>query len=97
MKRSERPVCGMCLSCLQRDMCPGKAGSGRGCDNYIEPEPTRHEWPEIYIAALKKLKEARNIFEEVNAIGRANSIRDALIRIHGFTAEEVETIEKGGL
>ena len=89
--------CGMCLSCLQRDMCPDKSGGGRGCDNYIEPEPTRHEWPEIYRGALRKLKEAKNTFEEVSALGRANGIRDALIRIHGFTAEEVEEIEKGGL
>lgn len=96
MKRSEWHACGMCPSCLQRDMCPGRAGSGRGCDNYIEPEPTRYEWPEIYRGALKKLKEARNTFEEVGALGRANSIRDALIRIHGFTAEEVEEIERGG-
>ena len=97
MMRSERPACGMCPSCLQRDMCPGKSGSGRGCGNYIEPEPTRHEWPEIYRDALRKLKEAKNAFEEVSALGRANSIRDALIRIHDFTAEEVEEIEKGGL
>lgn len=89
--------CGMCPSCLQRDMCPGRSGSGGGCDNYIEPEPTRHEWPEIYRGALRKLKEAKNAFEEVSALGRANSIRDALIRIHGFTVEEVEEIEKGGL
>ena len=95
MMRSERPACGMCPSCLQRDMCPGKSGSG--CGNYIEPEPTCHEWPEIYRGALRKLKEAKNTFEEVGALGRANGIRDALIRIHGFTAEEVEEIEKGGL
>lgn len=97
MMKSERSACGMCPSCLQRDMCPGKSGSGRGCDNYIEPEPTRHEWPDIYRGALRKLKEAKNAFEEVSALGRANSIRDALIRIHGFTVEEVEEIEKGGL
>lgn len=92
----DRLACGVCPSCLQRDMCPGRSGSGRGCDNYIEPEPTRYEWPEIYRGTLRKLSKAKNAFEEVCALGRVNSIRDALIRIHGFTAKEVDEMEKGG-
>lgn len=86
--------CGMCPSCFQRRACPGRAGSGRGCDNYLEPGPTRREWPEIYREALEKLDKARGPINEVRAIGRVKALKEAMIGIHGFTPEEVERIEK---
>lgn len=86
--------CGMCPSCFQRRACPGRTGTGRGCNNYLAPEPTHREWPEIYKEALGKLDETRGPINEARAIGRVKALKEAMIGIHGFTLEEVERIEK---
>lgn len=85
-------ACGMCPSCFQRDACPG-GSDGLRCPNYLAPEPTRAEWPQIYREALEAARNPKGVQDEVRKIGRVNALRDALHRIHGFTAEEIKRIE----
>ena len=65
------------------------------CPNYLPPEPTRHEWADIYREALEKLEEPCDAYAKVHRIGRVKVIRDAMLRIHGFSPEDIERIEHG--
>lgn len=85
--------CGMCPSCLQRDACAGDYAAEKTCGNYLAPEPTRYEWPEIYRAALRKAEEPCDVTAQIHRIGRVNGLRSAMMQIHGFTIEEMAEIE----
>lgn len=87
--------CGMCPSCYQRDYCPVEP-EGLSCSNYLQPEPTKSQWPEIYEKAI--LDAERALKEETpdiqcKAIGTARSIKRALRTLHGFTETEIKTME----
>lgn len=84
--------CGMCPSCYQREECPGGT-DGRTCPNYLPPEPTRLEWPDILRRAIEDTRHCRNAHEEVHRIGRLNAIKDAMQRFHGFSADQIREIE----
>lgn len=88
--------CGMCPSCYQRGACPVDGEIGRSCPNYLPPEPTRSEWPDIYTEYLKAAERA--LREElpgtqIHALKNARITRAAMLQIHGFTKEEVTEIE----
>lgn len=85
-------ACGMCPSCRRRSSCPGGT-NGTNCPNYEPPEPTKEEWKEIYAKALREAETPRDAHDSVHKIGRVNAIRGAMQEIHGFTAEEIRTIE----
>lgn len=91
----KRYKCGKCASCYQLEACPVDHLEDPFCPNYLPPEPTRHEWADIYREALKKLEEPCDAHAQVHRIGRVNSIRDAMLRIHGFSPEDIERIEHG--
>ena len=84
--------CGMCPSCYQREACPGGVSGGK-CSNYLAPEPTRMEWPDIFKKALQAVREPCDTQEKVRRIGRVNAIRDAMHRVHGYSFEEIRKIE----
>lgn len=84
--------CGMCPPCFQREECPGGT-DGHTCPNYLPPEPTRLEWPGILRKAIEDLRYCKSTHEEVHKIGRVNAIKDAMQRIHGFSAEQIREIE----
>lgn len=86
-------ICGMCPSCGQREACPG-GSVGVNCDNYLPPEPTRLEWPDIYRNAYRRTFEKLDATAKTYRIGHAKAIRDAMLQIHGFTKEEIEEIER---
>ena len=54
----------------------------------------RREWPEIYRKALENLQEPCDTPMRIHRIGRVNSLRSAMLQIHGFTAEEIKAIEE---
>lgn len=88
----------MCISCYQREACPGfrpSEGNTAGCADYLPPEPTRHEWAGIYKAALLEAKKPHaDTQETIWKIGRVNALREALHTIHGYSAEEIRRIEE---
>lgn len=86
-------ACGLCPSCYQREACPG-GSNGISCGNYLPPEPTKKEWPDIYRRAYRRTFERVDTTEEVYRIGHAKVIRDAMLQIHGFTEEEIRDIER---
>ena len=86
-------ICGMCLSCRQREACPG-GSDGISCSNYIPPEPTRPEWKDIYRTALKRTFDSLDATAKIYRIGHAKAIRDAMLQIHGFEEEEIRDIER---
>lgn len=92
-EKRKQYACGMCPSCYQRDSCQG-GSNGQTCQNYLAPEPTRREWPEIYRKALEKLREPCDTPMRIHRIGRVNSLRSAMLQIHGFTPGEIEAIEE---
>lgn len=90
------PKCGMCISCYQKDHCPEEP-QGKTCSNYLQPEPSKAEWQEIYTRYLRQAyTEALNGTPEqqCRAIGNARNIRRAMKNIHGFTQEKISEIEK---
>ena len=90
--------CGMCLSCYQREACPDfrpSEGNPAGCADYLPPEPTRHEWPQIYRTAIREARKPhRSVQETIQKIGRANAITEALHTIHGYSTEEIRRMEE---
>jgi len=92
-KKKKRYACGMCPSCYQLEACPG-GSDGRTCGNYLPPEPTKHDWKEIYGKAVALLQEPCDVTTRIHRIGRANSLCTAMLQIHGFTTEEIEEIEE---
>lgn len=86
-------ACGMCPSCYQNEACP-EGSSGASCENYLPPEPTKLEWPDIYRKAYGRTFEYVEATEKVFRIGHAKALRDAMTLIHGFTEEEIRKIER---
>lgn len=87
--------CGMCPSCYQRDACPVEP-EGLSCSSYLPPEPTKSEWPQIYIksllAAAKAIRKGTTDIQ-CGSIGNARIFKRAMKNLHGFTAEEIKEIE----
>lgn len=94
-KSMKKYKCGMCPSCYQRDACPTDP-EGLSCSSYLPPEPTKSEWPQIYI---KSLLDAAKVIRkgtpdmQCKTIGNARIFKRAMKNLHGFTAEEIKEIE----